>query len=131
MLAHVTWSATVAGCLLALSGCGAAKLDVTKTLVVDVGEAKSIDLDSQPKPQTVTVEFESAASPVSVYVFKSSDAPKDDDLFTANATKAIGSKKDEKSGSLAVDVPENTPTRIVFRGAKSKTDVKAHVTNRK
>lgn len=117
--------------LLALSGCGPAKLDETKNWTLEPGEGHALDTSAQPKPQTITVEFESSAAPVDVLVFKAADAPGDDGIVEAAADKALGSKRGEKSGSFSAEVPENTPTRVVARGAMKKTDVKLHVTNRK
>src|SRR6266700_2315065 len=91
------------------AGCGPAKLDESKTLSLS-GEtpAKSIDLDAQSKPQTITVDFSSSAGDVSVLVFKKSDAPTDDDLLSAPPNKAIAMKKG-KADTFTAEIPENTP----------------------
>ena len=59
------------------SGCGPAKLNQSKTFTLDAGDTQSIDLDAQPKPQKITIEFASSAGDVVVYVFKESDAKGD------------------------------------------------------
>jgi hypothetical protein len=121
--------AVMAG-LLALAGCGPAKLDETKTLVIDPAEspARSVILSAQPKAQAVTVEFESTADEVNVGVFKDADAK---DLNTVAWAKAIKAETGKKSGTFTADIPENTAAQVVVGESKKKTDVKVHVTNKK
>jgi hypothetical protein len=114
--------------LMGFSGCGPARLDETKTIQLDGGEANSIDLDPITKPQTVKAEFESTASDVTVLIFK--DDVKDDQLTTEPAAKALA-KETGKSGTVTAEVPANTGVRVVVRGAAAKTSVKLHVTNKK
>jgi hypothetical protein len=116
---------------LVLAGCGPAKLDVSKTYSLNVETpAHSIDLDAQTKPQTINVEFSSSEGDVSVLVFKKSDVPTDDDLLIAEPKKAIAMKKG-KTETFTVDIPENTPVRIIVRMELKKTDVQLKVTNKK
>jgi hypothetical protein len=119
-------AAALAVAFASLSGCGPAKLNQTKTLSVDVGEARAIDLDGQPKPQKVNVKY-SSPEEVSVLVFKEVDA-RGDDMLDAGEGKALGKSKG-KDGTFSVDVPENTPVRVVVRGSPKKTDVKLEITN--
>jgi hypothetical protein len=112
--------------LVALSGCGPAKLDVTKTYTLD-GAPQMVILDAQPKPQKITVEFESSAAEVTVMLIKKSDVPEGEESFVPIA-KAIVSKKD-KTGTITGDVPEKTETLVLVRGG-TKTDVKLHITNK-
>ena len=128
MLARISATILAVG-FASLSGCGPAKLDVTKTLDLNTEDAKAILLDAQSKPQKINVEFEATNGTVYVLLFKDADVAKDEDGIVP-ANKALGSKANEKSGSFAVDVPENTATRVVVRNASGKTDVKVHVTNR-
>lgn len=130
MFARVIAPLGVLACL-ALPGCGPGKLDETKNWTLEPGEGRAIDTPAQPKPQTITVEFESSAAPIDVLVFKAADARGDDGIIEAAADKALGAKRGEKSGSFSAEVPENTPTRVVARGARTKTELKLHVTNRK
>ncbi len=113
--------------LLCATGCGPGKLNVSKTMSLGVVPARSIDLDAQPKPQKLTIEFSSSAVDVSVYVFKFEDAKDEDALVLADPKKALGEKKG-KAETFTVDVPENTPVRIVVRSGQ-KTDVQVKVTN--
>ena len=114
--------------LLVASGCGPAKLKESRTLNLDAGDVKSIDLLAQPKAQKITVEF-SSAEEVAVFVFKEADAKGTSGLETAeaNKSKALTSKK-SKGETFTVDVPENTAVRVIFSAIK-KTDVTAKVTN--
>ena len=112
--------------LVALSGCGPAKLDVTKDYTVD--EPKIVLLDAQSKPQKITVEFESN-SPITVLLIKDSEIPKDEDGSLTPTNKAMMSKAGEKSGSFTADVPENTATRVVVK-SNTTSKVKLHITNK-
>lgn len=113
--------------LVALAGCGPAKLDVTKTYTLE-SEPQIIFLDAQPKPQKITIEFESSASPITVLLIKDADVPKDEDGFIPTS-KAIAFKSGEKAATFSGDVPENTATRVIIRNASTKTSVKVRVTN--
>jgi hypothetical protein len=116
-------------CFLLLAGCGPAKLNVEKTLDLEPGEAKSIDLDAQSKPQKITVDFKSSEGDVSVLLFKEADAKGDDALLDADQAKAIEKKKG-KEDSFTADVPENTAVRVIIRGAAKTTKVTLKVTNK-
>jgi hypothetical protein len=109
---------------LAASGCGPGKLDVTKEFTLD-GDPQILFLDPQPKPQNVTVEFESTGEIV-VLLIKSSDIPQGEEGFVPTA-KAIAFKKD-KSGSFSGEVPANTATQVLARGG-TKNTVKLRVHN--
>ncbi|MDB5309919.1 MAG: hypothetical protein JWO38_4121 [Gemmataceae bacterium] len=124
----MTLSAAVG--LLALSGCGPGKLDETKNWTLDPNDspAHALILSAQPKPQTVTVEYDSTAGEISVGVFKDADAKS---LDTIQWSKAIKTETGKKSGTLVVDIPENTATQVVIGDSAKKTDVKVHVTNMK
>jgi hypothetical protein len=130
MLARVAFAPVLAFGFLFLSGCGPAKLNQTKTLTLD-GEvmARSIDLDAQPKPQKITVEFNSSEGDVEVGVYKEADAKGDDGLLGAPTSKAIASKKG-KADTFVAEVPENTPVRVIVRGMGKKTDVEVKLSNK-
>ncbi len=112
--------------LVALSGCGPAKLDITKDYSLE--SAKIVILDPQSKPQKITVEFESD-SEVTVMVIKESEIT-EDNADIVDVKQAIAYKKGEKSGSFSADVPENTATRVVARSNAAKAKVKLHITNK-
>jgi hypothetical protein len=112
--------------LVSLSGCGPAKLDITKEYTLS--EPQIVILDAQPKPQKITVEFE-GDSEVTVLLIKAADAP-DDEAEFVDVKKAIAYKKGEKSGSFSGDVPENTATRVIARSVSPKAKVKLHITNK-
>lgn len=109
-------------CLFA-SGCGPGKLDVTKEWDLD-GDPQMLYLDPQPKPQKVTVEFESSGEEVTVLLIKSADVPKDEERFV-KLEKAIASQK-AKSGTIAGDVPEKTDAQVIVRGGKGKVKLRVH-----
>jgi hypothetical protein len=107
--------------LLLAAGCGAKKINETKTLTLDkeVG-ARSIDLPAPKKDIKITVDFASSDGEVTVLVFKEADAA---DLIEADATKALV-KKRGKGDNFAVDVPAGTAVRVVARAhTAAKTDV--------
>ena len=116
--------------LVALSGCGPAKLDVEKTYTLDSGDAKIVLLDAQSKQQNITVAFESTDSPIIVLLLKDSDLQKDDDGSFMATSKAVAFKSGEKNSSFTAEVPANTASRVIIRGAASKTTVKVHITNK-
>jgi hypothetical protein len=111
-----------------LTGCGPAKLEVTRTFTIDT-QTESLILDPQPKPQRITVEFSSTASDVSVYLIKSED--KESELLTTPDKAKTLDSKTGKEGALTADVPANQMTRVIIRGASKKTDVTVKVTNKK
>jgi hypothetical protein len=115
--------------LFGFTGCGPARLDVSKTETLDPGEAKSIICDPQSKPQTLTVEFESSASEIIAFVINESEV-KDDNLILVDSSKAIA-KAEGKTGKFTAEVPANTGVHVIIRGAKVKSEVKLHVTNKK
>jgi hypothetical protein len=117
-----------AGALLA-SGCGPAKLDEKKTVEVDPGgdSIKAYNLPAQPKPQRITVEFESD-NPVEVAVYKADDAKA---LESLPASKALATEKAKTSGTLAVDLGPDVATTVVVTALSKKSSVKLHMTNRK
>jgi hypothetical protein len=112
--------------LLLAAGCGPPKLAVDRSFSLDARDAKMFDLPAVSKPQKVTVQFTSSAAEVHVLVFKEEDAQ--DDPFAADAKKALVEKKG-KEGSVTADVPANTATRVIVRGASDKTDVTLKMTN--
>jgi hypothetical protein len=127
----LSFSFTITAIVL-LSGCGAGKLDVSKTMVFDGKvEAMSIDLEPQSKPQTLYIEFTSNGGEVSVYVFKEEDAKGDDGLTLGRESKAIAKKTLSKGDKFSADIPENTPTRVIVRSGGRNAEVKVRVTNQK
>jgi hypothetical protein len=120
-----SFSIVLAAGVFALSGCGPAKLDVTKSYTLD-GLPQMVLLDPQPKAQKITIDFEAGAE-VTVLLMKKSDCPEGEEGFVPVA-KAIAYKK-EKSGSFSGDLPEKTEGMVVVRGG-NKIDVKLHITNK-
>ena len=114
--------------LLALAGCGPAKLDESRTFTLENAAPYGLDLSAQPKPQKITVEYTSSAGEVTAYVFKAPDPSALDDP-EASKDKALATKK-SVTGTLSVDVPANTATHVVFWAPK-KTDVSVKLTNAK
>ena len=114
--------------LVGLSGCGPAKLDETMKITVDSGgnPGRIFELDPQPKPQTITLEFESSTTEVTVALFNASAT-----VFAEriDLSKAIKGERG-KSGKFTVDVPANTETKVVVGEASKSTEVKLHMTNR-
>ena len=65
---------------------------------------------------------------VEVLLFKADVASDDVKAKQIDKSQALGSQSG-KSGSFTVDVPENTETRFVIRGAQKLTKVEAKVKN--
>jgi len=124
--------ALLAVALAWLAGCGPAKLNESRTWEMEAGDARAIDLPGQPKPQTLNVDFSSSEGDVTVYVFKEDDLKGKEALneVEAHAKKALKQAK-SKGESFTVDVPENTPARVVVSAAGKKTTVNLKVTNQK
>jgi hypothetical protein len=95
---------------------------------MDVGDARSIDLDPQSKPQKINIEFSVSEGEGRVLVFRAEDAQGDEGLLSAPANKALGSQRGS-SGTLSVDLPANTKARVVIRDLTKKADVTIKVTN--
>lgn len=119
----------VAFALFAVVGCGPAKLNESRSLALDSGEAKAIDLPAVSKAQNVTVEFTSSAGEVTVFLFSEADAKGGDGLLLSDPKKALGQKQG-KEGSFTAEVPANTPARVIVRKASAKTEVNVKVTNK-
>ena len=115
--------------LLVAGGCAPPKINETKTLKLDTQTpANAILVPAQKKAMKITVEFTSSTGEVGVYVFKEADVPNDDAMTMVESGKALGSAKKAKEGTFAVDIPENTATRVVVREhTAAKTDVKVTV----
>jgi hypothetical protein len=131
MTARPAFLAALAAGLLALPGCGPGALDASRTYDLEPGEARSIDLDGVGSPQTLTVTYESSAGPVTVAVFRKDDVPSDDDIVTIPTAKALGTAGKDEKGTVTVEVPANTPVRVVVRDAQKQSNVKVRVTNKK
>jgi hypothetical protein len=130
MLVRIVCVAVIAVGPFLLAGCGPAKLDASKSWKLEPGEARSIDVGAQSKPQTITVEYASSAGEVTVCVFKEADCKTDDDLLDTPTSKAIVSKKG-KGESFTADIPENTAVRVVARNPSETSNVDLKVTNKK
>src|SRR5258707_12786173 len=113
MLAR-SFACLLAAGMVVLSGCGPGKLDVNKTMELEGGEVKSIILDAQSHPQTMTVEFETNGGLVNVGLFKDADAK---DLNTIQFSKALKSEKQSKKGTFSVELPEKTAAQVVVETA--------------
>ncbi|MBN9522161.1 hypothetical protein J0H58_27185 [bacterium] len=113
--------------LLAPAGCGPAKLDETRNYDLEPGDVKSIILPAQPKPQRLTVSFDSN-EPVDVAVYKSDDAA---ELFSLPTSKALAIERAKTSGTLTADLGPDVATTVTVSALSKKATVKVHVTNRK
>ena len=114
--------------VLLAAGCGAKKINETKTLTLDKEvTARSLILPVPKKATKVTVEFSSSAGDVYVLAFKTSDLKSEADISSAASGKALD-KKRGKADSFTVDVPEGTEVQIIVREhTAAKTDVTVKV----
>lgn len=113
--------------LLVPAGCGPAKLDETKNWTVEPGDVQSIILPAQPKPQRLTVEFESS-EPVDAGIYKTDDAK---ELHSLPVSKALAVERGKTSGTLTADLGPDVSTTVTVGALSKKATVKVHVTNRK
>ncbi len=121
----------LAASMLAAGGCGAGKLNETRTFELLVsGDANAIDLPAQSSVQRITVEFTSSNTEVTTLIFREADAKGEEGLTDSDPALALA-KETAKSGSFTAEVPANTPTRVIVRGAIKKTSVELKVTNRR
>jgi len=136
MLSPLT-SAAVAIGLLCLAGCGSAKknrskldeamLDVSKSYQMEPGTAQWFFLGKQSNPKKIVVKFTSSGSPVSVLLFRAADVS-NDSLTTIDSAKAFGGQT-STSDSFVVELPADTETRVVVRGATKATKVEVKISN--
>ena len=115
--------------LLLLAGCGPARLNENHTFPLEPQNTRSFDLAAISQPQTVTVDFKSSAADVSVYVIK--DAKEGDGLNEPPPKEKTLASKQGREGKFAAEVPANTATRVLVRGADKKTEVTLALTNSK
>jgi hypothetical protein len=110
-------------------GCGPSKLNESKKWDLEFGDLRALDLPAVAKPQKINVEFSSSAGDVTVYVFKEEDVKGPEGLESADSKekKALVAKRG-KGETFSVDIPENTPTRVIV-SAHAKTSVTLKVTN--
>lgn len=113
--------------LLVPAGCGPAKLDETKTWTLEPGDVQSITSPAQPRPQRITVEFESN-EPVDVGIFKADDAT---NLNSLPVSKALAIERNKTTGTLTADLGPDVSTTVTVGALSKKATVKVHVTNRK
>jgi len=126
--------ASVAAALLlaSINGCGPAKLNDTRTLNLDgFGDIQVLELDPQPKPQTIRVEFSTSGGEVSVFLYKEEDVRGNEGVVNANPAKAIAKSTKKKEDNISAEVPPNTATRVVIECGSKKTEVKIKITNSK
>jgi hypothetical protein len=114
--------------LFILAGCGPPKLNENWNPELLDGQARALDLPAVSKAQKINVEFSCPDTEVTVLVFKAEDAKGDEGMLGADAAKALAYKKG-KADTFSADVPENTATRVIVRGAGKKTTVQLKVSN--
>jgi hypothetical protein len=121
-------AAAIAVGLIFASGCGPAKLSDNRTLRMDGGEDQILELDPQPKPQKINVDFSSSGVDVSVFLYKEEDLRGKEGTAGANPAKALGKVEKAKEGHFSVEVPPNTATKVIVQSMK-KTEVKIKLSN--
>jgi hypothetical protein len=131
VLARACATVLAAG-LLALSGCGPAKLEVKKTKTVAPQDYELVGLQKQPEQQKITVEVD-ASEPVNILVIDSASEPGFDGKSPEQqqALAKYGKKMGVKKDSLAADVPANTAVTVAIGGAPKTAEVKYSISNRK
>lgn len=113
--------------VLAPAGCGPAKLDETKTYSVTAGDTQMMILPKQPKPQRITVEYESN-QPVDVAIYKSEDVKEGEAMPTS---KALGIDRAKEKGTVTADLAPDVATTVTVTGLGKTATVKVHVHNKK
>ncbi|HYH67087.1 MAG TPA: hypothetical protein VD866_20495 [Urbifossiella sp.] len=120
--------------LLAPGGCGPAKLEETRTWTVSAsdsgmsGEVKTMMLPKQPKPQRITVEYESN-QPVDVGIYKSEDVKEGD--INLPTSKALALDRAKSAGSIQADLGPDVATTVTVTGLSKTATVKLTVHNKK
>ena len=112
--------------LFALAGCGPAKLDEKKTYPVSAGDTQMMILPKQPKPQRITVEFESD-QPVDIGIYKSEDV----EGGTLPSSKALGIERAKDKGTVTADLGPDVATTVTITALGKTANVKVHVHNKK
>lgn len=126
MTARCAPALVLAAGLLAATGCGAGKLDVTQTAEPSPGNPKIYDIDAASGAQTVTVEYDSDPAPVEIGIFKAADA---DEAELLRPDKALKYEKGNQKGKISAEVPSGSGAKVVVGSLKGKTSVKLHMTN--
>ena len=121
----------LAAALLGLCGC-AGKLEVNKTVTVEVADYDLIGLQKQSQQQKVTIDVD-AAEPVNILVIDAAAERGFDNLAPAKQIELAkyGKKTGVKKDSLSVDVPANTAVTVAVGGGAKRTEVKISISNRK
>jgi hypothetical protein len=113
--------------LLGPGGCGPAKLDEKKTYPITPGDTQYMHLPKQPKPQRITVEYESD-QPIEVGIYNFADV-KDDQAPPSSKARAIDRAK--TSGSISADLGPDEATSVSITALGKAATVKVHVHNKK
>lgn len=117
----------IAVALLAPAGCGPAKLDETKSYQLTPGDTQMMILPKQPKPQRITVEYESD-QPVEVGIYKSEDVKEDSH---PPSSKALAIDRAKASGTISADLSPDVATTVTVSALGKQANVKLHVHNKK
>jgi hypothetical protein len=118
--------------LVTLSGCGPAKLEVSKTKTVEAADYELVGLPKQSQEQKITIEVD-ATEPVNILVIDSSAEKGFDGLAPADqvAKGKYGKKTNVKKDSLTADVPANAAVTVAIGGGTKRGEVKYSISNRK
>lgn len=115
--------------LVALAGCRMKpKLHDERTLTLEPGVMKPLEVPAINVEQTVNVSFDSGSTPVSVYLALDKDVrtATDDDKIVA-AAKAKAEK--QTSGTVSVLVPANEQLNVYVKTDSKDATVKVKIAN--
>lgn len=128
-----------AAALLSLAGCAAKVNDSINASLSPNAPDKRYVIPKASGERTITVDVNSTAAEVDIYVFSETDDDKLDKLMKeshdSRGKKALAAKQTIKSGSLDATVPANTEVAVVVylseKAAKrEKTEVTGKITSK-
>lgn len=115
-----------------LAGCRQ-KLDLERSLTVDVGDVQLIDIDPPRSEQKLTVTVTPSGAPVDVYVVAADDAEAAKQALLGNKkpSKPLASKlKVSKEETLEATIPAKTGYAVILGNASKESKVSVKLTGR-
>lgn len=113
--------------LLVVIGCGQ-RLNVEKTIKLDVGDVNEISVDAPSGEQKVSVEVSSSASEINVYVVLEENlAHVKANVQSPDPAKVLAGKAKIKEETLEATIPAGKKYAVVIGAARKPTEVKLKV----
>jgi hypothetical protein len=127
-------SSVRAGLLLIASAaflCGCQRLNHERTIALEEGEIRSVEIDAPTRDQTVTVSV-TAGSPVDVFIVleRDEEATKEALSLQKAPNTQLAGKLKVQDATLEAAIPAKKRFAVLLSGARTKTDVKLRIAGR-